>query len=333
MRGLLVGYGSAGRRHLAHLHALGVTDWTVVRSGRGTVPFAPPCPVRETTDLVAALRAERPGFAVVATPSALHVEAACACAEEGCHLLIEKPLATSLSGLDELERIARKNGCKILLGFQFRGHPALKRLAELHRSGVLGRFLHAELSWGEHLPDWHPWESYRDGYAARADLGGGVHHTLCHPLDLLLGWFGLPCSVTGALTCRGPLGLDVAESADAWLEWPDRSRASIHLDYWRRPGRFRLDWLGTGGTAVWDFASGELQIRHDPEPSPRIERFPGLEAREALFAEQARHFLAVVAGRESPRAGLRDGIEAVRVTLALEESARRGLTLPLPESL
>jgi len=331
MRGLLVGYGSAGRRHLAHFHALGVTDWTVVRSGRGTLAFQPPCAVRVVPDLEAAFALGHHDFAVVANPSAFHVATATACIGAGCHLLIEKPLATSLDALGAIEHAVRAADRRVLVGFQFRGHPAVDRIAGLVRDGRIGRVLRAELSWGEYLPDWHPWESYRAGYAARVELGGGVHHTLCHPVDLALRWFGPPRAVTADLVCNGPLGLEVAESAEAWLEWDGGLRAVIHLDYWRRPGGLRVELLGTDGSLEWDYPAGTLRVRDSAGNLPIDEPLPGVAEREALFAEQARHFLAVVAGAEPPRSSLRDGMDAARVTLGMEASARRRCTLHLAD--
>ena len=74
MTGLLVGYGSIGRRHLTNLHSLGVTDWAVVHTGQGTLPLELPCPARIYSDLPKALETEAPSFAVIANPTSLHIE-------------------------------------------------------------------------------------------------------------------------------------------------------------------------------------------------------------------------------------------------------------------
>src|ERR1700733_3793360 len=103
MTGLLVGYGSIGRRHLANLHSLGVTDWAVVHTRQGTLPLELPSTVRIVPDLATALEKVLPSFAVIANPPRLHMGAALACANAGCGLLIEKPISDSLEGVEELE--------------------------------------------------------------------------------------------------------------------------------------------------------------------------------------------------------------------------------------
>ncbi len=117
MTGLLVGYGSIGRRHLTNLHSLGVTDWAVVHTGQGTLPLEPPCPARIYSDLPEALEKEAPSFAVIANPTSLHIDAALACVNAGCGLLMEKPISHSLEGVDELEAATTALGTKIARRF------------------------------------------------------------------------------------------------------------------------------------------------------------------------------------------------------------------------
>ena len=40
--------------------------------------------------------------------------------------------------------------------------------------GAIGTMTSMQVLAGQWLPDWHPWEDYRKGYSARADLGGGA---------------------------------------------------------------------------------------------------------------------------------------------------------------
>jgi predicted dehydrogenase len=319
--GLLVGYGSIGRRHLTNLHGLGVRDWAVVHTGSGTVPFEPPAPVRAYPTLSDALASERPGFAVVANPTALHVDTALACVEHGCDLLLEKPVSHTTDRLDLLVRAVDEHDARVLVGFQFRFDPGLARVAAILRDGEIGAPVHVRCVWGEHLPDWHPWEDWRRGYAARAELGGGVHHTICHPLDYLQMLFGDPVDVRAALSDAHPLGLDVAEAADVSLRFAGAVDAELHLDYWARPPTHRLEIVGTEGSATWDHRAGELRVWRAGPGEWSVEAVPGLAMRDELFVRQSRHFLDVLAGRAEPACSLRDGVAAVELAAAIEASA------------
>jgi predicted dehydrogenase len=329
LTGLLVGHGSIGRRHLANLYGLGVTDWAVVHTGLGTLPLDAPGPVRVYDNLVEALDEETPSFAVIANPSRLHLDAAVACAAAGCHLLVEKPLSDRLNGIAELEAAAAVRGVRVLVGFQFRHHPALARIGAILRSGAVGAPLDATVVWAEHLPSWHPWEDWRLGYAARADLGGGVHHTICHPFDYLRLLFGDAVEVTASLTTDGPLGLDVPEAADVVVGFGGGFRARVHLDYWARPLMHRLAVVCADGTVEWDYPTGLLRTWTAASGSWRVESLPGLDDRNDLFVAEARHFLEVVDGRADPVCTLSDGTAAIAICQAVDRSDAEGASVPI----
>jgi predicted dehydrogenase len=330
-RGLLVGFGSIGRRHLTNLHGLGVEDWAVVHTGTGTLAFEPPGPVRVHPSLEAALARERPDFAVVANPTALHLPTALACVEHGCDVLLEKPVSHSLAGIDALVDAAAHHDRRVLVGFQFRFDPALARIIELLRGGAVGTPLHADVTWGEYLPDWHPWEDYRTGYAARPELGGGVHHTICHPLDYLRACFGEPAELRASLSRLHPLGLEVAEACDVRVRFDAGVEVGVHLDYWARPRVHRFEITGSEGAIVWDFIGAQLRWWTTGDDEWRAEPTPGVDGRDALFVAEAAHFLDVVARRAAPRCTLDDGIRAVRMAAAIERSdAADGAAVPRP---
>jgi predicted dehydrogenase len=329
MTGLLVGYGSIGRRHLTNLHSLGVTDWAVVHTGQGTLPLEVPCAARIYSDLPKALENEVPSFAVIANPTSLHIDAALACTNAGCGLLIEKPISHSLEGVDELAAATTAMDTKLLVGFQFRFHPALMRIRDLLRSGSMGAPLHARVIWAEHLPSWHPWENWRKSYAARAELGGGVHHTICHPFDYLRMLFGDPVTLFATLARGGPLELPVAEAADVVLCFSESFSAQVHLDFWCRPPMHRMDLICSEGSIHWDYMTGSLEVRSTNREGCQVEAFPSVTARNELFLNEARHFLGVLRGSEDSGCSLEDGIAVVRICEAIDRSAASGNLTPM----
>ena len=221
---------------------------------------------------------------------------AAACLDAGCHVLLEKPVSHSVDGLDRLAEAELSSSGEVLVGFQFRFHPALQRMRELLERNAIGRPLHAEVFWGEYLPSWHPWEDWRRSYAAVRELGGGVHHTICHPFDYLRWLFGDAQVVHAALTTNGPLGLDVAEAADVLLRFRSDVTAHVRLDYWSRPQAHHVEIICTEGTIAWDFMTGELRVWSTATGTWVTTELPSVESRNELFVDEARHFLEVVNG-------------------------------------
>jgi len=314
MKFLIAGLGSIGRRHLRNLVALGQEDILLYRTHQSTLPDEVLAPYPVETDLEAAL-AHKPDAVIVSNPTALHLEVAVPAAKAGCHLLLEKPVAPQLDeGVEALQQAVSEGGVQTLVGFQFRFHPVLNRVKALLDRGDLGRVYSFRAHWGEYLPGWHPWEDYRQSYAARKDLGGGVVNTLCHPLDYVRWLFGDVASLTAITDQVSELALDVEDVAEISLVTEKGIIGSIHLDYYQRPP---AHWLAVNcelGSIRWDNATGVAKVFQVAEGEWEImEPSPGFE-RNDLFLEEMRHFLALIAGKTQSVCNLHEGIAALKLT-------------------
>jgi len=335
MKFLIAGLGSIGRRHFRNLIALGEKDIILLRSHRATLPDDELAGYPVETDLAEALKKHKPEAVIVANPTSLHLDVAIPAAEAGCHILLEKPVSNSLDRLDVLQKAAEKSGSRILVGFQFRYHPTLNKARELIQASALGKVLTVHAHWGEYLPQWHPWEDYRQSYAARADLGGGVIRTLTHPLDYLRYLIGEVDSLWSFNGHLSPLEMDVEDAAEIGLRFVSGAVGGVHLNYFQRPPVHRLEIVGTGGTLRWDNADGVLHHFKMPAtfgtfseepPAPVVEAVAPPEGfeRNQLFLAQTRHFVETAAGESEPRCTLADGARALRLALAAQESQKSG---------
>lgn len=328
MKILIAGLGSIGRRHFRNLLALGEKDLVFYRTHQATLSDDELAGFPVETDLAGALKKHQPQAVIVANPTALHLNVAIPAAEAGCAILLEKPIAENLDRVDELRRAAQKSGSRILVGFQFRYHPTLNKAREIIRSGALGKILSVHAQWGEYLPNWHPWEDYRQSYAARADLGGGVIRTLTHPLDYLRWLLGEIDELRALSGQVSALELsDVEDVAEIGLKFRSGAIGGLHLNYFQRPPVHRLEIVGAAGTLRWDNADGALiQLQMPdafggifPQPQAALETAYTLPAgfeRNDLFLAQTSHFLRVARGEESPLCSLEDGIRALELALA-----------------
>jgi predicted dehydrogenase len=314
MKLLIAGLGSIGRRHLQNLLAMGERDIVLFRSRLSTLPDDELASFPVETDLDAAL-AHRPDAVIVSNPTSLHLDVAIPAAEAGCHLLLEKPVSHSLERIEELLTAVKRGGSQVLMGFQFRFHPTLQMAAQLLAEGSIGRLVAARAHWGEYLPNWHPWEDYRQGYSARADLGGGVILTLCHPLDYL-GWLlGRPELTWACTGTLGDLGIPVEDVAEIVLRFPNGAIGSVHLDYIQQPATHHLEIVGTRGTLRWDSADGSLKLYRAAEATWESFTPPDGFERNWMFMEEMRHFLAIARGQAAPRCTLDDGIHALEIAV------------------
>jgi predicted dehydrogenase len=340
MKFLIAGLGSIGRRHFRNLIALGEKEIVLLRSHRATLSDDELAGYPVETDLAEALKKHKPDAVIVSNPTALHLDIAIPAAEAGCAILLEKPVSHSLERLDVLQQAAQKSGSKILVGFQFRYHPTLNKARELIQTGVLGKALTVHAHWGEYLPNWHPWEDYRQSYAARADLGGGVIVTLTHPLDYLRFILGGVDSLWSFNEHLSSLELDVEDVAEIGLKFSGGAIGSVHLNYFQRPAVHQFEIVGTNGTLKWDNADGILHLQKMPAPfgsysdlppAPVSESFSPPEGfdRNQLFISQTKHLIEVARGKAQPICDLIDGKCALQMALAAYESQKTGKRVKL----
>jgi predicted dehydrogenase len=332
MKFLIAGFGSIGRRHFRNLLALGERDIVFLRSKRSTLPDDEIANFPVETNLKAALD-HQPDAVIIANPTALHLDVAIPAAEQGCYLFIEKPISHSLERVDALGVALERGGGKAFTAFQFRFHPGLKTIKKLiteresvvtrPQTSVIGRPISFRVHWGEYLPGWHPWEDYRKGYSARADLGGGVVLTLCHPLDYARWLFGEIGSLWAFTSANSGLELDVEDTAEIGLYFENGIIGSVHLDYVQRPPVHRLEIIGSEGTIRWNNDNGAVSV-YTGDGSIETYPVPQKFERNDLFIEEMKHFINVVRGEMELHCTLDDGIWALKLALAAHESANAG---------
>jgi len=327
MRFLIAGLGSAGRRHLRNLIALGERDIVLYRTGRSTLPDDELAGFPVETRLEAALE-RRPDAVIVANPTAMHLDVAIPAAQAGCHLLIEKPVSHSMDRIHELEAAVAAANVRVLIGFQYRFHPALQAIRRWVDEARPGAPLFARAHYGDYLPGWHPWEDFRAAYSARREMGGGALLTLCHPIDYLAWMFGVP-TLEWADARRAPhLEIEVEAIVELGLSFAGGALAAIHLDFVQRPSDHHLEIIGTEGTVRWSQADGAAYLfRDDRRPSQTVQPPAGFE-RNDMFLAEMQHFRAVCRGEAAPACTLEDGrrclevIEAARAYTVRPEGLR-----------
>jgi predicted dehydrogenase len=267
----------------------------------------------------------KPEAAVISNPTSYHVEFALQAAREGLHLLIEKPLSDNLEGVTDLRKAVQKSKVQVLIGYQYRFHTALQTIREMLIGDQIGKVLVARAHYGEYLPDWHPWEDYRDSYAARASLGGGALLTLSHPLDYVTWLLGDVQSVSAEVMKIGEWDMDVEDTAEVNLVFASGALGVVHLNYTQRPRRHDLEIIGSSGTLRWsEYDSFVLHWKVGVDDWNRIP-VENATDRNWMFQEEMRHFIQLANGHGESNCSLESGIGVLNIALAAHKSAQTGM--------
>lgn len=329
MKFLIAGYGSIGRRHFRNLLDIGEGDILFYSTNNSTIDKDEISGFIIETDLKNAL-AHKPDAVIVSNPTSMHLDVAIPAAKAGCHLLIEKPLSHNMERIDELRRIVGQTGKKVLIGFQFRYHPGLRKIKELLTERKIGKPLSVRAHWGEYLPNWHPWENYQKGYSARADLGGGVILTLCHPFDYLRWLLGEIDSVQSFLGYSGELGLmEVESTAEINLKFKGGVIGSVHLNYNQRPPVHDLEIIGSQGTIYWNGLEGSLKVFSVITGKWKEFSLNKDFERNSLFLSEMKHFIEIIRTEKAPICSLDDGIKIQKLVQEIKQSDRLGKVIKI----
>lgn len=279
------------------------------------------------TDYAGALKQFKPDIVLICTPPVLHIEQAVKAVQAGAHVFIEKPLSHESSGIQLLVLEARRHGRSVQVGYNMRFHPGLQILKGLIDSEKMGRVLWLSAEAGQYLPDWRPWQDYRESYSAHKELGGGIILDGSHELDYICWLLGRPTEVD----CRGAhlsnLEVDVEDSAWIYMSFPERRRADLHLDFVQRSYTRSCKVVGEKGTALWDFTSKE--VRWFSAEQPGWNSIPyAFETNDMYLAEMC-HFIDSLESGTGPAIDVEQGRDVIR----LVEAAKRSSAECRPQTL
>jgi predicted dehydrogenase len=321
MHCLVVGFGSIGRRHFRRFRDLGCSAMDVFRTGKATMPDDPGLhPDHVYFDYDEAL-AQKPDIVVVANPTSMHVETTLKAVQAGCHVLIEKPISSSLDGCHELAAEATRSKVVVGIAHNQRYHPFLRYLREMITSGdPLGSPLMAHAHMGGYLPDWHPWEDYKEGYAARKELGGGSSLTNIHELDFILWLMGSATANAGVGMGLHPLGTDVDEASAFILKHESGAISALTFSLAHKPQRRTTDISFTGGNVHVDLIAGRMEIQFADGRTETVSPPDDWEI-DHTYRDQAVDFIAAVNGNSGSFTTIEEAIVALRIALEREESA------------
>ncbi len=278
----------------------------------------------------------------VCVPPHLNPEIAIAVLESGKHLFIEKPLALTVEGCDQILRRAAKSRSKATVGHNLRWHALLRQAREILAAGVLGEVQLARTALSKPAP------ANRWGYAmspGRALLGEfAVHH-----FDLWRFLFRTEVAEVSA-TCKATAHGDAA-TVTARLQsgvliagtFCDSTQSSNTVEVYGARARLQLSCFQWDSLSVSPIekVSGDPweRVRHLVAGLPRLPHalWQALPRNGGIFYEcypaQWQHFADCILSNRPIETTLEDGGKAVQIAAAAIESAEYNRPVRLERSL
>ncbi len=314
MKLLLIGAGSIGRRHLRNLRALRPTDQITVLRHR---PSADVIDELKLADNVVygnvGNLSDEFDAAIIASPAPSHLEAALQLAERGVHLLIEKPLADRLEGVDALISACQASRSTLLVGYTLRFMASLRAVHAAIQAGQIGRVLGIRIEVGQYLPDWRPQSDYRQVVSAQRRLGGGALLELSHEIDYCRWLMGEIESVQAFVNRSGTLEIDVEDQAALTVRMTNQSIGTIQLDMLQRTPVRGCRITGQQGTICWDGIADSASLFSVNDRQWQVLHAAGSSDRNAMYMNELVHFFDCIADRVEPLVSGHDGKRVLEV--------------------
>lgn len=273
----------------------------------------------------------------ICLPNFLHHDVALAALARGRHVLIEKPLATTVADAEEIVAAAKRAEKKIYYAEDWLFAPALKKALDIVKEGTIGRpvYIRArECHSGSHSPF-----TQTIKYCG----GGSMVHLGIHPVGFLLALKEGRWTELVAMTSTGGNSnfIHTAMEGEDWsaclMKFEDNTSALLEANYVTAGGMEDvIDFYGTEGCLHVDLTfSSAITCFSIPGVSYSVEKAeittgwskPAVDEKFNLgYVGEIRHFMECCLQGEDARTGLRgvDGLEALRVVNFIYQSARDG---------
>ena len=331
----VLGSGFMGRTHAEAIKRLPNAELIAVAGGSRAPGLAEKYRAAHVTSMPELLCRKDLDAVIITTPHHLHVAEAVLGLEQGKHILVEKPLATSVADCDRMIAAAHRHGKILAVGYQQRFRVNNARAKDLIAAGTIGQLLAVQVSMpmfagaikaGGFGGNWEWWND-------PASVGHLINSTP-HAIDLLRWYTGGDVTSVSAL-CRTFLpDLKVEDTTMALMEFSNGTMCSLFssraLPAPSFPGedfRFRI----VGSTGLLDLDPyGELKLSDEKgwrvmstQPAVKHEGADTAfaDVRMQAYCDQLASFIDVIEGRTGLVGSALDGRAGVQACMAMLTSS------------
>ena len=329
MKILVVGCGSIGERHIRNLKRLSVDKIIACDTNSERLALIKEkYDIQETyTELQEAMN-QGIDAVLVCTPPSTHIPIALEAIDHKAHVFIEKPMSNSLDGVDELIKKASKNRLIICVGYNFRFHQGLKLAKEIVDRGEIGKILFVRAEFGQYLPDWRPWQDYRQSYTAKKDLGGGIILDGSHEIDYMRWFLGDVEQIFCFAGKISSLEVETEDIAEILIKFKRGAIGEIHLDFVRYDYSRTCEIIGEKGTIKWSYQDRFVKVYS--MDAKRWKTFNIKADPNDMYMQEIQHFLRCIDGLSAPLIDAIQGKRVLEIALAAKDSSEKGTAVNLP---
>ena len=325
MKLLIVGLGSMGKRRARLARGM---DASIQISGVDTTESrrteAEGLGITAYASIGEAVAADKFDAALVCTAPITHAAIISELLDAGLPVFTELNLVSD--GYEENMKKAREKGLPLFLSstMLYRGETQyIKRQVEAFDKPV-NYIYHI----GQYLPDWHPWENYKNFFVGDKRTGG-VREIFGIDLPWLLDTFGLVKSLHVEKDKISQLEVDYPDSYFVTLRHENGVKGMLAVDVVSPKAVRNFECFGEGLHLFWEGNPRSLYtFDHDKGEKLPVNTYESFEHDsrysdnivENAYVDELANFFAVLKGAEQPRYSFEKDLETIRLIEAIEEA-------------
>lgn len=289
------------------------------------------------TDYKSMIQEVKPDLVSIATESGIHAEIALFCIDHGVHVIIEKPMAMSISDANEIIRHSEEKHVKVSACHQNRFNIAVQEMRHALEAGRFGRLSHGSI----HVR-WNRNQGYYDQAPWRgtwAQDGGALMNQCIHGIDLLRWTFGGEIEeVYGQTRQQFHDYLEAEDVGMAVVKFKNGAIATIEgttnvypknleetLYIFGEKGTVKIGGTSTNNIDVWDFADESEADTKNKGLQEETSNVYG-NGHTSLFADM----IDAIQNDRKPYVDAYAGRDALELVLAIYKSQKEGHAVRLP---
>lgn len=343
MKYALIGCGRISPNHIAaakanDLEIVGLCDLDLRNIRDKVLKFRLDKEIHQYTDYKKMIEDEKPELVAIATESGKHAKIALDCMDAGCNLIIEKPIALSISDADAIIAKAREKGVKVCACHQNRFNKSVQKIREALEMNRFGRMFYgtAHIRWNRGY-EYYSRAKWRGTWEQD---GGALMNQCIHNIDLLRWMMGDEIEEVVGMT--GNLNHEYIEAEDLGIAlvrfksgaygiiegttdvYPQNLEETLYL--FGEKGTVKAGGQSVNVIEEWRFSDmlddpEEVKARFHENP-PNVYGY----GHTPLYAD----VIKAIKDNRAPYVTAEDGKRALELVLAIYQSADSGKSIRLP---
>ena len=323
MKFLIVGLGSMGKRRIRNLQDLGEQDLIGFDVNKDRLDeCSKKYGIPTFSDISEAIK-EKPDAMVISTPPDLHMKYADIALENEIHFFTEASVM-----IEKMEEVIEKLKTSKIFGIPsstMRFHPFVLQIKKILEDNFIGKplaFLHHT---GQYLPDWHPWEDYREFYVSKKETGA-CREIVAYDLVWITFLFGKIYKVSGIKKKISNLETDIDDMYNILLSFENNIQGSLTIDVLSRVPYIQMKIIGENGNIAIDWIDGDLSY-YTPEKGWQkvvVDTGKNLEKYirpEDMYKDELESFIDVIKSKKEIPYSFEDDLQILKILESVEKSS------------